>query len=77
MRLKKWQPPTGGRSEPLYTLGEVADRLGLQEGRLRALACGRHRQEGAPKVVGKRSDGRYLYRLSEMKRYLTNIGELK
>jgi len=77
MRLKKWQPPTGGRSEPLYTLGEAADRLGLSEGRLRALACGRHRREGAPQAVGQRSDGRKLYRLSETKRYLTNIGELK
>lgn len=59
----------GKFKEPLYTLGEIAEKLGRDEGRLR-LELGVKRTEGAPEAARKStSSGKNLYRLSDFQKY--------
>lgn len=59
--------------EPLYTLDEIAEKLGLDGRRLRGQLGGYPRTESTPKVAQKSaSSGKNLYRLSDFKKFLKN-----
>lgn len=67
-------PDPKANREPLYTLGEVAERLKLDEARLR-MSLALNRSEGAPVPARPASrngpGGSYhLYRLSDFRKYL-------
>lgn len=63
--------------EPLYNLGEIAEKLGMHEGKLR-IELGVKRTEGAPEAARKStSSGKHLYRLSDFKKYFKMRGTLQ
>jgi len=71
----------GSTNEPLYTLTEIADKLGMEYEDLKKLVRNKHNKVPAPKVIRSTSSAmtmqQRLYKLSQFKTWIKEIGERK
>lgn len=78
-----WQrKKTGqGAREPLYTLPEIADKLGMDYETLKKLMRNKHKKVAAPKVEMKPVSAmrmkQNLYKLSEFRAWIKALEEYK
>lgn len=70
-----WVRPKLGAAGVAMTIDEAADRLQVPAAWLFSRMTGRCSRGDKPKTCGSRSDGRYLYRLSEMRAYVLRLKE--
>jgi hypothetical protein len=78
-----WQRRKMGQSarEPLYTLLEIADKLGMDYETLKKLVRNKHNKVAPPKAAMRPESAtrmrQNLYKLSEFKSWMKELGESK